>query len=215
MKNRMNKIVIKGGRKSIPECLQEWRGRRGRQIALLFIYYLVSTFFLLIGHWYVSSELHRDKHFSFVQLSYSHYGFTKIWNFISSLTVGFFFLPKPFVHFLWVVHSWCNLKLHLPHTMFTGRGALYLLISFRLLLIAWLISPQVPISLMLLQENTCSSCWLLQPAPAKCSEPAKPALADSRAHGEEMAVWELPPFFITTLSDIPGRIHGAGIWDTL
>lgn len=104
-----------------------------------------------------------------------------------------FSLPKPFVHFCELCTLWSNHKLHLAYTMFTGRGTLYLLISFRLLLIAWLISPQVLISLMLLQENACSSCWLLQPAPAKCSEPY---VADSSAHGEERAIWEFSPLLL-------------------
>lgn len=141
----------------------------------------------------MSNELVPGKPYSFA-CSHS-YNWQSLWLHQNRRVHFFFtliFSPKLFVHFCELCTLWPNHKLHLAHTMFTGRGTLYLLISFRLLLIGWLISPQVLISLMLLPENACSSCWLLQPALAKCSEPS---MAGGSAHGEETAIWEFPPFY--------------------
>lgn len=88
----------------------------------------------------------------------------------------------------------------------------YLLISPLRSLIAWLISPQVLISLMLLEEPAWSICRLLQPALAKCSEPAP---AGGAAPGEEMVIWEFPLPFLLQLSVIPLRIHVTRMWGTL
>lgn len=82
--------------------------------------------------------------------------------------------------------------------MCTERGAPCLLISLLLCLIAWLISPRVLISLMLLEEPAWSICCLLQPALAKCSEPA---VAGGASCSEEVVIWEFSlPFYYNSVS---------------